>query len=287
MWLAPADFVTASLLEEQGQKLSEISLATSYGSVPASLRSILSSPQGSAASPASVSNRSLEGADSSLENTQFLIPLGHTTTLAWLLSLPAIRSVIGDFPEDYFFELEENAPLQRALDLVQPTPLDWPSLEPGLLRKLSEAYFENVSPHLPLFTRQYYDVLLENFMDHGPKEDIESAICLCVCALGCISSPSTTVPEHLIDHAEDLGLSFFQPALRVILSKTVWGFRSSIQICQALVLAGTYFSYLGRPLHSWKMVHYAGQKFLQIVNVYVARFPKETSYIFGLTMVNI
>ncbi|KUI68245.1 hypothetical protein VM1G_04206 [Cytospora mali] len=255
-----------ALLEEQGQKLSEMSLTAYYGSTPASLHSFRSSPLIPAASPASVSNRSQEGDDTSLENTQFLIPRGHTTTLIWLLSLPAVRSVIGDFPENYFHELEENSPLPRPLDLVQPMPLDWPSLEPGLLRKLSNAYFENVSPHLPLFTRQYYEALLEDFMANGPTEDIESAICLCVCALGCISSHSTEASGHLTDCAEDLGLRLFQPALRVILSKTVWGFGSSIQICQALVLAGTYFSYMGRPLHSWKMVYYAGHKFLQLVN---------------------
>lgn len=216
----------------------------------------------------------MEGADNSLENTQFLIPPGHTTTLAWLISLPDIRSIVGYFPGDYFHKLEENTPLPGPLDLVQPMPLDWPSLEPGLLRQLSDAYLENVSPHLPLFTRPYYETFMENVAENGPKEDIETAICLCICALGYISSHSTFAPEHLNENAEDLGLSFFQPALRIILSKTVWSFSPSIQICQALVLAGTYFSYLGRPLHSWKMFHYAGQNLLQIVNRYVTRLPK-------------
>lgn len=263
--------VTASLLEEQGKRLSAISLNGPYEPAHASLLSIRSSPVGQTGSPASVSNSLLEGTDTGLENTQFLIPYGHTTTLAWLLSLPAIRSVIGDFPKNYFYELEENSPLPQPLDLVQPIPLDWPSLEPGLLRKLADAYFENVSSHLPLFTRQYYEVLLDGFLANGPTEDIKSAICLCVCALGCVSSQSTEISEHLSDHVENLGLRYFQPALRVILSKTVWGFRPSILACQALVLAGTYFSYFGRPLHSWKMVHYAGQSFLQLVHTYVAR----------------
>ena len=265
--VTPADIVPGSMLEEQGQKLSEISLTASYGSTPASLHSIRSSPLIPAASPASASNRSLEGSGTSLDNTQFLIPCGHTATLAWLLSLPAIRSVIGDIPGGYFYELEENSPLPRPLDLVQPMPLDWPHLEPGLLRELSDAYFDEVSPHLPLFTRQYYEGLLDSMMENGPTEDIDSAICLCVCALGCITSHSTEGPERLSDRAEDLGLRFFQPALCIILSKTVWGFTSNMQICQALVLAGTYFSYLGRPLHSWKMIHYAAHKFLQLVNV--------------------
>lgn len=261
--------VTASLLEEQGKKLSDMSLNGAYGSTPASLHSVRSSSLIPAASPASAANSLLEDVDTGLENTQFLIPRGHTTTLAWLLSLPAIRSVIGDFPGNYFYELEENAPLPRQLDLVQSVPTDWPFLEPGLLRKLADAYFDNVSPHLPLFTRQYYEVLLDGLSTNGPAEDIKSAICLCVCALGCVSSQPTE--EHLSGHHENLGLRFFQPALRIILSKTVWGFRPSFEACQALVLAGTYFSYLGRPLHSWKMFHYAGNSFLDLVQTQSTR----------------
>lgn len=264
--ISPANFETASLLEEQGLKLSELSLSPSHGSTPASFRSNRSSPMIPAASPTSIVNRSLEGADISLENSQFLIPSGHTTTLVWLLSLPSIRSVIGEFPGNYFYDLEEKTPLPRPLDLIQPMPAEFPSLEPGLLRRLSDAYFEEVSPHLPLFTRQYYQVLLDNFAENGPTEDIESAICLCVCALGCMSIRSTEVLMQFVGQAEDLELRLFQPALRIILSKAVWGFGSNIQICQALVLAGTYFSYIGRPLHSWKMIHYAGHKFLQLVN---------------------
>lgn len=231
-----------------------------YTSTPASFPSFRSSPQIPAASPLSVSNRSLEAADASFEHAQFLIPTGHTATSIWLLSLPAIQSVIGDFPRAYFHELEESTPLPRPLDLVNPQPVNWPSFAPELLQKLADAYFRDVSPHLPLFSRRYYEILQNDLLENGPTEDIETAICLCIWALGCVASHSTeaAISEHENEPAEDLGLDFFQPALRIILSKSIWGFTPNLRVCQALFLAGTYFSYLGRPLHSWKMIYTAG-----------------------------
>lgn len=230
-----------------------------YTSTPASFPSFRSSPQIPAASPLSVSNRSLEAAEVSFESAQFLIPPGHTATSIWLLSLPAIQSVIGDSPRNYFHELEESTPLPRQLDLVNPQPVNWPSFAPELLQKLADAYFRDVSPHLPLFSRRYYDMLQNDFLENGPTEDIETAICLCIWALGRVASRSTeaAVPEHENDPAEDLGIDFFQPASRIILSKSTWGFTPNLRVCQALFLAGTYFSYLGRPLHSWKMIYTA------------------------------
>ncbi|KAI3392281.1 hypothetical protein diail_5918 [Diaporthe ilicicola] len=251
-----------ALLEEQGQRLNDMAQAEhyAYNSTPASFPSFRSSPQIPAASPLSVSNRSLEGADVSFESAQFLIPPGHTATSIWLLSLPAIQSVIGDFHRAYFHELEEGTPLPCPLDLVNPQPIDWPSFAPELLQELADAYFRDVSPHLPLFSRRYYDILQNDFSENGPTEDIETAICLCIWALGSIASHSTeaAISEHNTDPTQDLGVRFFQPALRIILSRSLWGFTPNLRTCQALFLSGTFFSYLGRPLHSWKMIYTAG-----------------------------
>lgn len=94
-----------------------------------------------------------------LENAQFLIRTGHTATSIWLVSLPAIQSVVGDFQKTYFHELEESTPLPRPLDIVNPGPIDWPSFAPELLQELADAYFKHVSPHLPSISRQYYESL--------------------------------------------------------------------------------------------------------------------------------
>lgn len=249
------------MLEEQGQKLSE-ALTGPQRSTPVTFPPFLSSPQFPSASPASVSNRSLEGGVSSYD-TQFLLPSGHSATLLRLLSLPPLRAVLGDFESSYFFDLEENVGLPHPLDLMQPVQVDWPSLEPNRLRAFADAYFSEVSAHLPLLTKEYYNGLQSRFFQNGPAPDIETAICLCVWALGCMKSPSTaaTVSE---ENLEDLGAHYFAAALRIIVPKAALQLTPSIQLCQALILAASYFSYLGRPLHSWKMIQNAGQKMLEI-----------------------
>ncbi|KAG8167412.1 hypothetical protein KVR01_003101 [Diaporthe batatas] len=106
------------------------------------------------------SNRSGRGsgkaADVSFENAQFLIPTRHTATSTWLLSLPAIQSVIGDYPRTYFHELEESTPLPRPLDLVNPEPISWPLFAPGLLQELADRLINRV--HSSLYSPDSIDV---------------------------------------------------------------------------------------------------------------------------------
>lgn len=259
-----AEVVANSMLEEQGQKLSQ-ALAEARRSTPVSVPSYLSSPQMPSASSVSVSNRSVEGGASPYD-AQFLLPFGHSATLLHLLSLPPLRAVVGDFAKSYFLDLEENAGLSHLLNLLQPGRTDWPSFEPDQLRAFADAYFSEVSAHIPLLTKAYYNGLQDRFFQNGPALDIETAICLCVWSLGCIaSSPVTAVTlEGTNDPVDSLGAQYFAAALRIIVPKALLQLTPSIQICQALLLAASYFSYLGRPLHGWKLIQSAAQKMLEI-----------------------
>lgn len=183
--------------------------------------------------------------------------------------------MIGEFPRTYFCDLEQTNALPSPLNLIHPGQIDWPSLEPDRLRGLADAYFNEVSAHLPLLTRQTYESLKEGLLQNGPTQDVETAVCLCVWALGSLASHSSkvAVPEDLVDPAQELGLQFFSVALRIIVSNMIWAFTPNLRTCQALVLAGTYFCYLGRPLHSYRMVHYAGQLFLEMVNLCAYSLP--------------
>lgn len=220
-----------------------------------------------ATSPA-ISNMSLELLKSTYE-TQFLIPHGHSATLLGLLSLPALRCIVGDLPKSHFFDLEETDALPRPLDLFQSNPIHWPSLDDvEHLQGLADAYFSDVSAHLPLLTRQSYEEIQNRLLTAGPSQDVETAICLCVWALGSMARNALkpAVPENAVDLSQDLGIHFFSVALRIIVSKTVWALKPSPRVCQALMLAATYFSYLGKPLYSWRMIHFASQMLLGIFN---------------------
>lgn len=215
-------------------------------------------PRTIAGSPASW----LDDLDVNLE-TQFLVPSGHSATLHHLLSLPPIRSLVGELPQLYFHDREEEAGLPEPLSLSQNGPLEWPSLEPDRLRGLADAYFDSTSSRFPLITRQLYDELQDRLLQHGPKEDLETAICLSVYALGCVARHTA----NLNDQHEDLGLEYSAVSLNIIMTKMFISLTPSLLLCQTLVLAALYFDCLGRPLHAWKMIHYAGQQFLQIFNL--------------------
>ena len=255
------------MLEEQGQRLNDLALGatSSYAPSRSSLQP-MPSPSLVAASPASVTSRTLEGHDIHGDQAQFLIPYDHSTAAVSLLSLPIVRSLAGDYPKNYFYDIEETSPLPPPLDLIHQEPIAWPPApDPGILELLTDVYFTAVHPTYPLFTRQYFKTLYSNVLENGLTEDAETAICLCVWALGSIfvsNTPSARLPRDF----DTLGISFFVPALRLILCRTVWGFTPDVQICQALLLAASYIAHLGRPLHSWKMVHYASHKFLQLTH---------------------
>ncbi|KAI0520937.1 hypothetical protein F5B22DRAFT_57517 [Xylaria bambusicola] len=197
--------------------------------------------------------------DTSLESSSFLIPKNHGALATTLLALPQVRDIIGEYPRDYFFQVEEQLPLPGILDRIHDGPLTWPLLDPGTMDILAASYFQHVHPHQPLFTPRTFRSWQTRLLDHD-LDGITTSICLCVYALGAMSS---TQGGHQ-KAPETLGLEYFQPALKMIVRDVLWEFRSSISMCQALLLASSYFAHLGRPLHSLRMGHFASQLFLNI-----------------------
>lgn len=267
-----------ALLEEQSQRLDDLVRGpqdTPGLWSPRATRSALlpldvsHSPQIAAASPASVSNRSQDNVLDTRQNeqAQFLIPYDHSTSANSLLAWPRVKALIGDYPEDYFFTLEQALPLPTCLEIPNDTTdrLSLPSLNPGVLDSLAQNYFSVVHPNFPLFTYHEFGGWHANLYKHGPGNTPETAICLCVYALGCLVLPGEEQVDVEVQAEKDqLALQFFHPAIRIILRHTVWGFRPSMEICQALILASSYFAHLGRPLHSWKMAVYASQEFISL-----------------------
>ena len=275
-----------ALLEEQAQRLDDIArqanapLRTSStgGFAPspfseANTFALLSqnvSPQMVAAS-ASVPNRLTlpEPLDARLDQAHFLIPRDHSTSANSLLDHAKIRSLLGEYPADYFYNIEETLPLPPALDTLRGgADDDWPSFpDEAVLESLADRYFVHVHPHFPIFTRQSFLKSQALFFEYGPQQTPETAICLCVYALGCLVSPDEPTAGARLQHeCDSLALQFFQPCLRIIVQKSFWDFRPSIVMCQALVLCSAYFSLMGRPLHSWKMVYSASSKYMSILD---------------------
>lgn len=199
-----------------------------------------------------------------IEAPTFLIPKGHTTLTTTLLSVPQIQSQLGEYPRDFFYRIEEAQALPDILKAPNGDRKTWPPLRQNTLTKLSENYFRNVHPHHLLFSQSTFQLWQARLLKKEPMADAEIAICLCVYALGAITTPVASTSNASDDV---LGLGFFRPALAIVLHEYTWNFKPDLAICQALLLAGSYFAHLGRPLHSWRMVYFASQRFLQSIEL--------------------
>jgi hypothetical protein len=69
--------------------------------------------------------------DASVEASPFLIPRSHAALVTTLLAFRQVRSVIGDYPRDLFFQVEEKLPLPGLLGQIHDAPLAFPALDPN------------------------------------------------------------------------------------------------------------------------------------------------------------
>ncbi|KAI1334872.1 hypothetical protein F5Y15DRAFT_420492 [Xylariaceae sp. FL0016] len=245
-----------TLLEQQSHQISQLHTSPSPSSYPPSQPDYLAEfyQQSELRQPVTPE------LGHALGSPQFLIPRNHATLSTTLLSLPPVRDLLGEYPRDYFFQIEEKSPLPGLLASLD-DPLVWPPLEQEVLRPSIESYFQHAHPHHPLFSPQTLEEWHSALMVTHETDDTETALCFCVYALGSVCSSQRGSQKS----TETLGLEYFQPALKIILRELVWGFRPDIRVCQALLLASSYFAHLGRPLHSWRMAQFASKKFLTLV----------------------
>ncbi|KAI1113443.1 hypothetical protein F5Y14DRAFT_441837 [Nemania sp. NC0429] len=243
-----------ALLEQQSQQIYQLNVRSSQSPYPTSQSDYVSEKQSDAA-------RLPTDIDTSLESSPFLIPKDHVALATTLLTFPQVRDVIGEYPRDYFFGIEEKLPLPELLERLHDSPLTWPALDPATMDTLATSYFQYVHPHQPLFTPREFRSWQANLLEAQDLDGITTSICLCVYALGALSSA-----QHSNQKAPDtLGLEYFQPSLKIMMREMLWSFRPNILTCQGLLLAASYFSHLGRPLHSSRMGHFASRLFLSIL----------------------
>jgi hypothetical protein len=114
-----------ALLEQQSQQIYQLNIRSSQSPCPypTSQSDYVSEKQNDPV-------RLPADADPSLESSPFLIPKNHVALATTLLAFPQVRDAIGEYPRDYFFQVEEKSPLPGLLDRVHDGPLTWPVLDP-------------------------------------------------------------------------------------------------------------------------------------------------------------
>ncbi|KAI0594029.1 hypothetical protein F4775DRAFT_596626 [Biscogniauxia sp. FL1348] len=247
-----------TLLEQQSHQIYQLNTRSSPGSYPPSQTDYLTEhSQQYDHIPSTVVE-----IDPGSDSPQFLIPRNHATLVTTLLSMPPVRDLLGEYPYDFFYQIEENLPLPEHLSSIFDSPLIWPHLDPVILDKLAESYFRNCHPHHPLFTRSALKAWQTELLGARQLDNIDTSICFTVYALGAICASQ----EGNRKRNDICGIEYFQPAFKIMVRDLVWSFRPNINTCLALSLAASYFSHLGRPLQSWRMTQFASRMFLTLVD---------------------
>ncbi|KAJ5159331.1 Transcription factor [Penicillium coprophilum] len=183
------------------------------------------------------------------------IPVKHKTSSSYLLSLPPVKSLIGEYPTDVFFQLESRAHLPPELSCeTWPTPIPSIEIERDLATNLVSTFFASAHHAHPILDPGGFEDIFSRFLENGPDSSIASALCMVVLALGAVaaSRPDT----HAFLHSPP-GMAYIQHALPTLLSQSAWSFSCCLMLPQALVLASVYFAYIVRPLQSWRLIYSA------------------------------
>lgn len=183
------------------------------------------------------------------------IPVQHKTSTSYLLGLPAMKALVGEYPKDLFFLLESKhaLPPELSFETLPRTP---PALH--ITREIADylvaTFFATVHANHPILDEGSFRELYHSFLDNGVDSSIESALCLVVFALSTVANAS---PESGNFSTSPPGMVYIQHAMPTLLSLSAWSFTYSIVLTQALVLASVYFAYIVRPLQSWRLIHSA------------------------------
>jgi len=195
------------------------------------------------------------------------IPIGHSTTTESLLSSNNVKSLLGDFPRDIFMRSETKRSLPDNLSFGQGFGNldDLPTIEPEITNSLVETYFENVHAEIPILHQGDFLNLYNKSLEVGLSNDVDSALCLVVLALGSIA---TTKLDMALDDPIQWapGSDFMACALRILIRSFLTTFGTSVALPQALLLAAKYFGYLLLPLQSWRLVHMASTNIQHLWN---------------------
>ncbi|ETI20930.1 hypothetical protein G647_07273 [Cladophialophora carrionii CBS 160.54] len=201
-----------------------------------------------------------------LENPEvppLTIPLGHQTSLSSLLTLPQMRSLVGDFPEEFVFLVEEDRPRALSLQDILAAPgeanQDWRNIERSVADDCLERYHSAVHLYRPLFEWEGLKSQYDKTMREGLSDSSWSALFLAIFALG-ITASDPIDPTRLRWSGDEL----IKQSLRLLFPSWAATFSGDLVLSQALVLCSLYFCYVAEPLMAWRLVHMASTSVQQM-----------------------
>ena len=183
-------------------------------------------------------------------NPPLSIPDKHSTSSNHLLLNSTIQEMIGRYPSDYFLRLESKNEIPMQLPPQELNFAGYVAFDKPTTDALVAAFFSKVHCYHPLLNKDEFEILYNNVVSGGFAPGSDTCLCLVVFALGATAIQDTV-------HSPLSGLSYMQKALPELLSASTWSFTWNVRTSQALILASVYFSYLARPLYSWRLINLA------------------------------
>ncbi|TFB01890.1 hypothetical protein CCMA1212_006563 [Trichoderma ghanense] len=187
-------------------------------------------------------NSSRRGMNGDDDVPPITIPLGHQTSTSSLLSLPQMRPLVGDYPEDFIFRVEDTRSRSLALDFMAVSGLQ--AEEKHVDRTVADEYLSSflalVHAFHPIFDRDQLLASYEDVMREGLGSDIRSGVFLAVLALGATASdPIDDGRDHEVGNTGD---ACMQRALRILVPAWMISFSGDVQLSQGLILCALYFT---------------------------------------------
>ncbi|EXJ77302.1 hypothetical protein A1O3_10460 [Capronia epimyces CBS 606.96] len=207
------------------------------------------------------------------EDDPIIIPVGHQTTTGSLFSLEPIQTLIGEYPNDFFYQIESlrsSIPqLESAPDVASTLKAIQANQEHS--RSLISAFFTSMHPSFPVLDETCFTTFFKKAI-HGDADDIcDVGLCLVILALGELV-PRLAESRDFSPDEEIPGMEYFSVAHRILVHQWVVGFSPIVSLPAGLVFASLYLSYLTKPLPAWRLAYMASSK-LQVLSKSTTRTP--------------
>jgi hypothetical protein len=192
------------------------------------------------------------------------IPLGHRCTNNNILVLPQVQSLVGQYPEDFFYRVESQRllPPTQSFNPIE-SHLELPQVDQDTALTLINNFFE--STHLVNFFLDQETFLARYVFESSPAEKNlnERAVLFAVFALGSVAGKAVDSKNVLDENIP--GLEYFKPALHILTTSWTTSFAGEINLSQGLALCALYLCNIAQPLRAWKLIHLASTTVQQIL----------------------
>ncbi|CAM1509879.1 Fc.00g002140.m01.CDS01 [Cosmosporella sp. VM-42] len=197
------------------------------------------------------------------ETPPLTIPLGHQTSTSNLLVLPQLKCLIGDYPDEFNFRVEDRRPRSAASRSIL-APLHQAEDTPFIDKEVADVYLESYLnleyPFHPFIDRGEIIIAYEEIMNRGLGLDVQSALIFSMLGIG--ATAADPIDRNAETHSGDY---LIQQALRILYASWTLSFSGDLVVAQGLVLCALYFSYTVEPLMGWRLIHMASTNIQQIL----------------------